>query len=68
MQHYQRNVTAVLLYCPTCNKKTMHRVDENRVGNCMEPHVTGWSKAQAKRIILQEKQAIKDRQINLFGV
>lgn len=38
-EHYTSNTTAVLHYCPTCNKKTMHRVYNKRIGNCMEVHV-----------------------------
>uniref|UniRef100_A0A6M3JEK6 Uncharacterized protein n=1 Tax=viral metagenome TaxID=1070528 RepID=A0A6M3JEK6_9ZZZZ len=62
MQHYQSNVTAVMLFCSTCNRKTMHRVDDNRVGNCMEPHVAGMSKAQLKRLKDKEKHAIEGEQ------
>ena len=49
MQHYQKNVSGVLLFCNVCNKKTMHRVDGGRVGSCVELHVVGLSKVQEKR-------------------
>lgn len=49
MQHYQRNVTGVMKYCPTCQRQTLHRVDDRRVGPCTETHVTGMTKAQEKR-------------------
>jgi hypothetical protein len=57
VQHYQKNVTGVLLWCSPCGKKTMHRVDENRVGNCVEPHALGLSRAQQKREAVKDKEA-----------
>ena len=60
MQHYQRNTCGILKFCPTCNRKTMHRVDDCRVGSCVEEHITGMSKAQVKRAALKnnkEKQS-----------
>jgi ribosomal protein L44E len=39
MQHYTKNTTRVLLFCQTCNKKTMHRVDKGKVGPCENSHV-----------------------------
>jgi ribosomal protein L44E len=39
MQHYTKNTARVLLFCKTCNKKTMHRVDQGRVGPCENSHV-----------------------------
>jgi len=61
MQHYQRNTIGILKYCPTCNRMTMHHVDDRRVGSCRETHATGMSKAQAKRAALRDKpQAMDD--------
>jgi len=37
-EHYTKNTTRVMKFCPTCNKKTMHRVDNGRIGLCVEPH------------------------------
>ena len=54
-QHYTQDTTAVFLFCSTCNRKTMHQVNDHRVGSCLEPHATGLSKAQAKRVALNEK-------------
>ena len=48
-QHYQRNTCGILKFCPTCNRMTIHRVDDRRVGVCTEQHVKGISKAQKKR-------------------
>jgi len=56
MQHYQRNTCGMLKFCPTCNRMTMHRVDDRRVGSCVETHVTGMSKAQEKRAALKDKK------------
>ena len=54
MPHYQRNVSVILRFCPTCNRMTMHKVDDRRVGNCVETHAAGMSKAQAKRNRLRD--------------
>jgi len=37
-EHYTANTRQVLHYCPVCNRQTMHRVDNKRLGCCMEPH------------------------------
>ena len=37
-EHYSRNTRQVLHYCPTCNRQTMHRVDDRRLGCCLEDH------------------------------
>lgn len=37
-EHYTRNTRQVLHYCPTCNRQTMHRVDDRRLGCCLEDH------------------------------
>jgi len=62
-QHYQRNTTGIWKYCPTCGRKTMHRVDDRRVGVCTEQHVTGLSKAQQKR---EEKRLYEEQNPDLF--
>jgi hypothetical protein len=61
MQHYPKNVSAVWIWCNVCNRRTMHRVDDRRVGSCVEQHVFGLSKAQEKRA---KKEA--DKQLELF--
>ena len=63
MQHYQKNVTGILKYCPTCGKMTMHRVDDCRVSTCTEPHVHGMSKAQERKA---KKKAKEQGQESLF--
>ena len=52
-----------LICVPICKKdrETMHRVDDRRVGSCVEQHVFGLSKAQEKRA---KKEA--DKQPDLF--
>lgn len=54
-QHYTKNTTAVLVYCPTCNRRTRHRVSDGRQGLCME-HEAKLSKAQERRRKEQEKE------------
>lgn len=63
-QHYQRNVSAVSHWCPTCGRMTMHQVNDRRMGTCLEQHVTGMSKAQEKRA---KEKAEHERQPGLFG-
>jgi len=63
MQHYQRNTCGILKFCPTCGKKTMHQVNDRRVGTCTEPHVFGLSKAQEKQAA---EKAKRDRQPGFF--
>ena len=65
MQHYQRNVKAIMMYCPTCGKMTMHRVDDRRVGSCINPHVFGMSKKQEKREKDKQKAA-ENQSLELF--
>jgi hypothetical protein len=61
MQHYQRNVTAIMKWCEHCGRKTMHRVDESRVGNCMESHAEGLSKKQETKLRQEIKQFKRDK-------
>jgi hypothetical protein len=49
-EHYSKNTTGILKHCPTCNRKTMHKVSGKRVGTCTEPHVTGQSEKQKKQV------------------
>lgn len=64
MQHYQRNVTKILKFCNVCNRLTMHNVADRRVGSCVEPHITGMSKAQIKQAKLKDKKA---KELLIFG-
>lgn len=48
-EHYTRNTISVTKFCPTCNRKTRHRVDDRRLGVCMEQHVKGDSKPCKKK-------------------
>lgn len=70
-QHYQRNVTAIMRYCPTCGTETMHRVSDRRVGSCLNSHVTGLSKKQEAKLRQEIKQFQQDKvnskQPDLFG-
>jgi len=54
-EHYTSNTNAVLKYCPTCNRETMHRVYNKRLGTCMEVHVKD-----------KPKQEIKEEEPTLF--
>jgi hypothetical protein len=70
-QHYQRNVTAIMCWCNICGKKTAHRVDDRRVGNCMSQHVTGLSKKQEAKLRQEIKQFELDKKskqsYDIFG-
>lgn len=35
-EHYSRQTTAILKYCPTCGKNTMHKVSV--AGCCLNDH------------------------------
>ena len=59
-QHYTKNTTAVLAYCPTCNRKTRHRVSDGRQGSCLE-HEAKLSKAQERRKKQQDEDAKNPR-------
>jgi len=63
-QHYQKNVCGVLMWCNTCNRKTMHAVYNKRVGTCTETHVVGMSRKQEKQ--KQQEQAAQVEEPTLF--
>ena len=63
MQHYEKNVVSVSVFCPTCNRLTQHKVTNRRVSDCLEHESSGMSKAQKKR---QEDQKSKESQPELF--
>ncbi len=63
-QHYQRNTTGVLMFCPTCNRKTIHQVNDRRVGTCTEQHVAGMSRKQEREA---KKRAEREREPDFFG-
>lgn len=48
-EHYTRNTSGVLKFCNRCNKMTLHKVSNKRIGLCMETHVTGKSEKQKKQ-------------------
>jgi len=60
-QHYQRNVISVMKFCNHCGKLTHHRVDDRRVGNCLNPHVDGMSKKQEAKLRREIKQFQLDK-------
>lgn len=62
-QHYTRNTSAVLAYCPTCNRKTMHRVDDRRIGPCLEHGAREFTRKQARE---REKREAEQEQGSLF--
>ena len=53
-EHYTRNTTGVMKFCSTCNRMTMHRVDNKRLGSCTEPHAVGMSDAQKRQKVKQD--------------
>jgi hypothetical protein len=66
--HETRNTTEVSAWCNTCNRRTMHRVDDRRRGPCMEHTATGCgdeglSKKQAK---VRAKMEREEREPRLF--
>jgi ribosomal protein L44E len=66
-QHHTKNTTAVSKHCPTCGRKTMHRVDFKREGTCMEHGATGLSrKQQQAQEQVKKAQDEADQQPGLF--
>lgn len=63
MQHFTRSTTQVLAYCPTCNRLTMHRVDDRRLGPCLEHEASGMTKKQEA---LQKRLKEEAEQPGLF--
>lgn len=63
MQHFTRDTTQVLAYCPTCNRKTMHRVDDRRLGPCLEH---GTDERSKKQIREDQRRAEEAEQPGLF--
>jgi hypothetical protein len=62
-QHYTKNTAAVMHYCPTCNRFTMHRTDYKRLGTCTEHEAPAFSQ---KQIDEQEKRERENNQPGLF--
>jgi ribosomal protein L44E len=62
-QHYQQSVKQVMVFCNTCNRKTMHRVDQRRIGSCTEHQASGESDKQRKA---REQREIEAQQPELF--
>jgi ribosomal protein L44E len=60
MEHYPKNTVRITKFCPTCNKRTMHRVDNKRVGICIEPHVKGLSKKQERKLKAEQHEVSGD--------
>ena len=59
-QHFTRNTVAAQAWCLKCNKQTMHRVDDRRIGPCME------CIAELERKHDAVKDVPKETQRNLF--
>jgi len=56
MSHHEtRNTTAVLKWCSTCGKNTLHQVSDRRQGTCLNAHASGMSKDQERRNKKQEE-------------
>ena len=48
MQHFTRDTTQVKAYCRVCGRLTMHRVDDRRLGPCLEHAAPAMSKRQER--------------------
>jgi hypothetical protein len=62
-EHYSRDTSAVLAYCSVCNRRTLRRVDDRRIGSCTEHEASKMTKAQEKR---REKTEQEKEQPELF--
>jgi hypothetical protein len=57
-QHYTRNTVSAQAWCPKCGKQTMHRVDDRRIGPCLD------CIAELER--KHEEPAVDEKQDELF--
>lgn len=48
--HFTKNTVSASVWCPTCNKHTMHYVWDGRIGRCMNDH------PQQLKLATEEKQ------------
>jgi len=55
-EHYTKNTLSVSRFCKTCNRMTMFRVDNGRLGPCLEEHAKEYPK----------KKVEEDKQESLF--
>lgn len=62
-QHFTRSTAEVLAYCSTCNRKTMHRVDDRRLGPCLEHGARELTRKQERE---RERMEDEERQGSLF--
>jgi hypothetical protein len=62
-QHFTRSTTQVLAYCNRCGRRTMHRVDDRRIGPCLEHGASGMTKKQEA---LQKRLKDEAEQPGLF--
>jgi hypothetical protein len=60
-QHFTRNTVAAQAWCLKCNKQTMHRIDDRRIGPCMECIAELERKHDAGK-----KESVKETQADLF--
>jgi hypothetical protein len=35
-EHFSANTVSAAFYCPKCEKRTQHRIDDHRKGPCLE--------------------------------
>lgn len=47
-EHYPKHVTSVMHWCSVCRRRTMHRVDDKRLGSCTEHQAEGLTRKQQK--------------------
>jgi hypothetical protein len=36
-EHFTRNTLEATAWCKRCNRNTLHRIDDGRVGPCLDP-------------------------------
>ena len=58
MKHETRNTIAILKWCNTCGKQTMHGVSDRRVGLCTE-HNTRSKKVKVEKVKVIEEDFFK---------
>jgi ribosomal protein L44E len=53
-EHFSANTVSAAFYCPKCQKRTQHRIDDHRKGPCLE--------CMARLEREHAKQFLQDRQ------
>jgi hypothetical protein len=61
-EHYTRNTETATGYCKKCGKQTVHRVDDGRLGPCLdEKHPVPLERAKIPKLNLPEQKGLFEK-------